>query len=75
MASDVLFEIQRLGNAAKATAIDADTGDEAVVVAPLTISDRDLQILALRKLRYQQGRDAPSEKPSPPASKGRGIIV
>ncbi len=75
MASDVLFEIQRLGNTVKATAIDAATGEEAVVLAPPSISRHDLQLLALRKLRYLQGRKAGAEGPAARPSKGKGIVV
>jgi len=75
MASDVLFEIQQLGNTVKATAIDATTGQEAVVLAPLTISRHDLQLLALRKLRYLQGRKTGEEAPTAGPPKGKGIVV
>lgn len=75
MPPEVLFEIQRLGNTAKATAIDAGSGLEAVVTAPATTTDRDLQLLALRKLRYLQGRELAPDAPAAPAPKGKGIIV
>lgn len=74
MAREVLFEIQRLGNSAKVTAIDASTGEEVVVVAPAAASDHDLKALALRRL--QRGRERKQDEASPPGrSSGKGIIV
>ena len=50
--SEVLFEYISLGNAVKITAIDADSHIEAVVVAPLGLSETQMQKLALNKLNY-----------------------
>lgn len=57
---DVFIELQRNGAYLKCTAIDADTGEEAVVIGPLR-EPESLKGLAVQKLRNNQGR-----KPAPP---------
>lgn len=49
--AEVLYEMVRLGNAVKVTAIDAKTGIEAVVVGSATMSHYSLEQAALRKLQ------------------------
>lgn len=48
--AQVLFEMVRVGNAVKVTAIDAKSGTEAVVVGSATLSRYSLEQVALRKL-------------------------
>lgn len=48
--AQVLFEMVRVGNAVKVTAIDAKSGTEAVVVGSATLSRYSLEQAALRKL-------------------------
>ena len=50
--SEIFFEMIRLGNVVKVTAIDAETGIEAVVQGPVSASPSDLQQLAKNKLDY-----------------------
>ncbi len=49
--SAVYFEIKRVGNYLKVSAIDSATATEVSVVGPLR-SQAQLQATALRKLRY-----------------------
>ena len=49
---EVLFEFIRQKNAVKITAIDTKTKLEAVVVAPLGMSEKQMQQLAIEKLNY-----------------------
>lgn len=48
--AQVLFEMVRVGNAVKVTAIDPQSGVEAVVVGAATLSRYSLEQAALRKL-------------------------
>lgn len=48
----VLFELRRIGNSVRVTAIDEETGTEAVIQGPATLSTQQLQTNALAKLRY-----------------------
>ena len=50
--SEVLFEIQQIGNSVRVCAIDPLTGTEIVVVGAPTMSLYSLKINAVRKLRY-----------------------
>ncbi len=52
MAREVLFEITRIGNSAKATAFDSTSLVEATIVGPTSASDAQLKNAALRKLDY-----------------------
>lgn len=49
---DVLFEYIQSGTSVKVTAIDADTGIEAVVVVPAGLTEKQMQRQALQKLLY-----------------------
>jgi hypothetical protein len=48
--AQVLFEMVRVGNAVKVTAIDPASGTEAVVVGSASLSRYSLEQAALRKL-------------------------
>lgn len=50
--SEILFEYIISGNSIKVTAIDSETKIEAVVVAPIGLSEQQLQKLAMEKLDY-----------------------
>jgi translation initiation factor 1 (eIF-1/SUI1) len=54
---EVLFEFTQLGGQVRIAAIDAKTGTEVVVIAPLTATQIQMQNLALAKLkrRLEQG--------------------
>jgi hypothetical protein len=50
--SEILFEYVRQGSSVKVTAIETDTGIEAVVVVPANLPEDQMQMKALQKLRY-----------------------
>ena len=50
--SEVLFEYMRSGSSIKVTAIEPDTGIEAVVVVPVGLSEQQMQARAMQKLLY-----------------------
>jgi len=50
------IEIVRIGHQIKVTALDPETGMEAVVICPNTISRQDACDLAVRKLHYVLAR-------------------
>ena len=54
---EVLFEYIQMGNAMRVSAIDAATGTEVTVQAPLTLSPLEMQKLALNKLVYVMGKE------------------
>ena len=64
---DVFIELQRHGAYLKCTAIDADSGEEAVVIGPLREPEH-LKRLAVQKLRNKLGQ-APQQ---PPGNGGYG---
>ena len=49
---DIYFEIQRIGNSVKVTAIDARTMREVSIVGPATVGMEMLKRQAVNKLRY-----------------------
>ena len=61
---EVFIELQRHGAYLKCTAIDADSGEEAVVIGPLREPEH-LKRLAVQKLRNKLGL-------APPPPKGGG---
>ena len=50
--AEVLFEYIRQGTSVKVTAIETETGIEAVVIVPANLSESQMQAKALQKLRY-----------------------
>lgn len=50
--SDILFEIRKIGNTIKVTAIDPNSGIEASIAAPSNITLFSLKEQAKRKLIY-----------------------
>lgn len=50
--SEILFEYVRQGNLVKVTALEPDTGIEASVVVPASLSEDQMKIQALNRLRY-----------------------
>ena len=50
--AEVLFEYVRNGNFVKVTAVEPETKVEASVVVPAGLSQEQMQIQALQKLRY-----------------------
>lgn len=57
---EVLFEFRHAGQQVRVTAIDADSGVEVVVIAPVTASQAQMKSIALaklqRRLAQQEGR-------------------
>lgn len=50
--AEILFEYVRNGSYVKVTAIETETKTEASVVVPANLSQEQMQIQALNKLRY-----------------------
>lgn len=50
--SEILFEFVRLGNSVKVTAIEPETKIEAAVVVPATLSQEQMKMQALNRLKY-----------------------
>ena len=50
--AEVLFEYVRQGGTVKVTAIETETGIEAVIIVPANLSENQMQMKALQKLRY-----------------------
>ena len=50
--SEVLFEYVKSGTMVKVTAIETDTGVEAVVIVPAGLSEQQMQVKAMQKLLY-----------------------
>ena len=50
--AEVLFEFGRQGNFVKVTAIESETRIEASVIVPVSLSQQQMQIQALQKLKY-----------------------
>lgn len=50
--AEVLFEFVRQGNFVKVTAIESETRIEASVIVPVSLSQQQMQIQVLQKLKY-----------------------
>ncbi len=59
--SEVLFEYMRVGNNVKVTAIESSTKVEVSVIVPASLSEEQMQIQALQKLRYVLRKKAAEE--------------
>jgi hypothetical protein len=55
---EVFFEFTQLGGQMRVAAIDAQTGIEVVVIAPLSATQPQMQTLALNKLKRRMGQGA-----------------
>lgn len=66
---DVIFEITRVGDVQRVSAVDVATGTEVVIQAPATAALSDVRALALKKLERALG-----DTTSPPPPR-RGEIV
>lgn len=64
---EVYFEFAQLGRQMRVAAIDADTGIEVIVVTPISLTQLQMQQVALAKLRKKLADAAPS----PPANPGK----
>jgi hypothetical protein len=54
---EVYFEFTAIGSVAKVVAIDSETGIEVSVMGPASAAQRDLERLALQKLRLRLARE------------------
>lgn len=54
---EILFEFRPLGNQVRVAAIDADTGTEVIIIAPLNASQADMQRIATAKLLRQLAKN------------------
>lgn len=52
-AGEIYIEFFQIGQQVKAVAVDATTGVEVTVFGPASVSQRDLQNLAVRKLQMR----------------------
>jgi len=69
---EVFFEFIQVGQQMRVSAIDADTGVEVVVVAPVVATPIQMQQLAMAKLRRKLGETGAatsSAGPRPPSEK------
>ena len=55
---EIYIEFKQVGNAIKATAVDAATGTEVTVMGPLSATQTDLERIAVRKLKMQLDKAA-----------------
>jgi hypothetical protein len=56
--AEVYFEFTQIGGQVRVAAIDADSGTEVIVIAPVTASQIQMQNLALAKLRRRLDHEA-----------------
>ena len=54
--AEIIFECTRLGSSVRMVAVDAQTGAEAAIVAPVNTHEYHLKTLALRKLERVRER-------------------
>ncbi len=54
---EVLFELHRVGNAVKVSAVHVATNTEVSIVGPATSGEHALKMAALRKLQYVLARE------------------
>ena len=57
--AEILFEYRQVGQQLRVAAIDAATGTEVVVIAPLTATKQQIQSLALAKLKRRLRQEQP----------------
>ncbi len=55
---EILFEFRTLGNQVRVAAIDADSGTEVIIVAPVSASQAEMQRIATAKLMRQLAKQA-----------------
>ncbi len=54
--SEVYFEFTQIGGQMRVAAIDAKTGTEVIVIAPVTATQVQMQNIALAKLKRRMGQ-------------------
>ena len=73
--SEILLELNRVGNAVEVRAVSGGDGLEVSFTAPANASQSDIQRLARAKLAYVRGRGQGAPPKDRPPSGGRGGIV
>jgi len=53
---EIYIEIKQLGNTVRVAAVDAESGEEAVIIGPASAAHADLQRVAVRKLKMKLGQ-------------------
>lgn len=70
---EIYIEYKQIGQAIKVTAIDAETGLEAVIMGPASAAQTHLQKIAVQKLEMQlkkQSEQIEEDAPRPDSKKG-----
>ncbi len=57
-AREILFEFRPLGSQVRVAAIDAQTGTEVIVIAPISASQLNMQRVATAKLERKLAKNA-----------------
>ena len=70
---DVIFEFIQQGAYMKVSAVDARTGFEVSIVGDPQWSQRALEAIALRKLRYMQQKERQKRKQKARSSSGQAF--
>jgi len=71
---EVYFEFVQVGQQMRVAAIDAATGIEVIVIAPIIATRHHMQQMALSKLRKKLGEE-PTGNPAAAPSSGRGKLA
>lgn len=61
---EIYVEFQQIGNAVRVAAVDAVTGDEVVIMGPKNAPQRELERVAVQKLRAQMAKAQAARKSS-----------
>ncbi|MDZ4381904.1 MAG: hypothetical protein U0942_11240 [Parvibaculum sp.] len=78
---EVIFEYVPIGSSVKVTAVDVASGLEVSVVGPSIAAPRELERVAVQKLRYMlekkknEGAARGKDEPGPAGGTGGGIVV
>lgn len=73
---EIIFEFTPIGGSVKVTATDVQTGVEVVVVGPAgPASQRELERIAIQKLKQRLERESETPPAPPRGDQGGGIIV
>ncbi len=78
---EVIFEYVPIGSSVKVTAVDVASGLEVSVVGPSIAAQRELERVAVQKLRYMlekkknEGAARGKDEPGPAGGTGGGIVV
>lgn len=65
---EVIFEFNSIGASVKVTAVDVETGVEVSVIGPAHAPQRELERIAVQKLKHRLGLDAHKPDQSKPVA-------